>query len=168
MPAWVPAAASAAANLIGSIYGAERSASSAREMMRFQKHMYRHRHQYEVQDLRKAGLNPILSAGGSPGGAPGGAQVDYPNVAADAVGSAVQLRLLKAQTKLIEEQARKTEAEADIKGVYGPVLKETKSRLEQGVNSAKEVIERTKKNRREGRSRKVRTPLGVIDIYYDK
>lgn len=47
----------------------------AREQMAFQERMARNAHQYEVEDLRKAGLNPILSAkyGGSatpPGSSP--------------------------------------------------------------------------------------------------
>lgn len=40
----------------------EATIASAREQMQFQERMAKNAHQYEVEDLRKAGLNPILSS----------------------------------------------------------------------------------------------------------
>lgn len=47
---------------------AKRENELARE---FSEKMYKHRYQYTMDDLRQAGLNPILAAGGTPG-TPGG------------------------------------------------------------------------------------------------
>lgn len=51
----------------------------AREQMNFQRIMAETQHQREVEDLRKAGLNPLLSAGGSGAAAPAGASTTVQN-----------------------------------------------------------------------------------------
>lgn len=51
----------------------------AREQMNFQRIMAETQHQREVADLRKAGLNPLLSAGGSGAAVPAGASTTVQN-----------------------------------------------------------------------------------------
>lgn len=59
------------AEAIGGAANLGSSALSAYFGWKHQKEVMQNRHQWEVADMRKAGLNPILSAGGS--GAPGNA-----------------------------------------------------------------------------------------------
>jgi len=99
--------------------------ATAREQMTFQREMSNTAHQREVQDLIKAGLNPILSANAgasSPAGAAGSMQAaKMENVAEGAVGSAIQMAQLfqqmkkqKSEIELLESQKRKTDTEADL------------------------------------------------------
>lgn len=65
MAGWA-AAAQAATELLGGLATNLHSAAQAKKARDFTKQMMKSRHQWEVKDLRKAGLNPILSAGGTP------------------------------------------------------------------------------------------------------
>jgi hypothetical protein len=72
-------------------------------------------HQREVADLEAAGLNPILSAGGSgasSGGATAGSAPDYASSVSGMLSSAVQYKRARAEVKSMQAQADKLSAEA--------------------------------------------------------
>ena len=117
--------------------------------------MYEHRHQMEVDDLRAAGLNPILSAMGSPGsyaGSSAGAVVNpLENVTRDfttAKRTLKELELVDKQKNLLDQQARKTSLESDIlepKGALGKAVGEvTKSVLDKVVEPANSALSKVK------------------------
>lgn len=139
------AAISGAFGLGGGVASAMMSSRQAKKNRKFQERMARHAHRYEMEDLRKAGLNPILT--GKYGGAatPGGSMAPVPDlsgVAANAAGAGARLTEAKsskelrskqeeligkqqdqiqADIELKEAQARKADAEAVAAGRWEPV-----------------------------------------------
>lgn len=99
------------------------SAKQAQKQMKFQKMMSSTAHQRQIKDLKKAGLNPILAAGGggssTPSGAmgatsaPSGAQASETDEATPAIHSAMSVLKTKAEIKNIAAQTDLTEAQKD-------------------------------------------------------
>lgn len=106
------------APVIGSAISGLFSDKAARDNRGFQEKLSNTAHQREVDDLRKAGLNPILSAGGRGASTPSGstAQVpDFGRSAAAGVHSAMARKTMKANVANVEAITRQNEVDARLK-----------------------------------------------------
>lgn len=77
----------------------------ARKNREFQERMTKHRYQYQMADMRAAGLNPMLAMGQSPPGSPPGAMAQIPDFGASlskgvSAWSQKRLQDQQAQTEL--------------------------------------------------------------------
>lgn len=100
---WGPAAIGAVSSLGGSLFGASQSRKAAKKQMAFQYLMSNTAHQREVADLRKAGLNPILSANHGGASTPAGAQPqipDYGKSVSSGASSGAYLKMLNQEAQL--------------------------------------------------------------------
>lgn len=104
----------------------------------FSRDSYKHRHQWEVADLRKAGLNPVLSANAG-GSAPSGTGTNV-SAPVNPVTAAMALRKMKADIALTEQSARRTSNEADKIAPAADVGRSVSGGLKKiGSNSARAV-----------------------------
>lgn len=119
-----------------------------------QKEMMQNAHQWEVQDLRNAGLNPILSAGGS--GASGSASAPVVTSGAENIAhSAMALKtakeqqsLLRDQQALLREQQVRTKAETETARAQALNFTSNALRTAQETEALKRDNEFYKKNPR--------------------
>ena len=108
------------------LYNATGSAASAQQNYEYQKEAMQNRHQWEVADLRKAGLNPILSAnsGAATGGmgGTGSPAADINLNPLSYVNSAVDAMNKLATNDAIEAGIDKTKAETETTKAQGRYL----------------------------------------------
>ena len=117
--------------------------AASRRQMDFQERMQRNRYRYTMQDMRAAGLNPILAYQQGGGGAPSGASYTPGNIGGGAaqalstgINSAINARYTRAQMKLIDSQIKNVEQDTKKK------LEETYTTANHGAES----LSRTKVN----------------------
>jgi hypothetical protein len=92
----------------------------AKENREFQKESLQNFHQWEVNDLRKAGLNPVLSAGGGSSSLPGSVahmestKKDSLNIGLATARLISDITKVNAEKKVLQAQAKTEEAVAKI------------------------------------------------------
>lgn len=110
-------------SLLGGIMGREGaqdamdfSSAQSAEQMAFQERMYKNRYQYQVEDLKKAGLNPMMAYMQAPAAPPQGSQAHHIEnkglASAQGAMLGTQVRYMDAQTKNAETQAMLNTASA--------------------------------------------------------
>lgn len=114
--------------LAGSIHQAETGRKIAREQMRFQERMANTAYQRAVEDMKKAGLNPMLAYMKGGADTPSGASWNPPNHGEALVSSAVQSAQAKEAIKNMRAQNENLQAQND------------KIRSEIEVNKANELL----------------------------
>ncbi len=115
-----PAVISGAASLLGGARRNRAASAQAARQMQFQERMSSTAHQREVADLRKAGLNPILSGTGGPGASsPGGAQAPIQDIVTPAVSSALAARKVSQEIQNLKAQELLTDAQ---RSAIGPAV----------------------------------------------
>lgn len=123
-------------NYLGAVQQNSTARDIAQEQMDFQERMSGTAHQREVADLKAAGLNPILSAGGSGASTPAGASYAPQNVMSGMVSSALDARRMMAEVKEAKSRIDLNNAQTDTQGFQQQLIKEQGRQIQANTASA--------------------------------
>jgi len=119
---WAAWAVPALMDYIGGERRNDAQTDLSREQMAFQERMSSTAHQREVEDLRKAGLNPILSVNKG-ASSPGGAMPVLENTLGKATSTALAARQLAANIEQVQAQTRNLEVDNEAKRAQAEILR---------------------------------------------
>jgi len=111
------------AAVAGSVLQGAFNQKTSGKQMSFQERMSSTSHAREVEDLRVAGLNPILSAKYGGSSTPGGASIPAPQIS-NAISSAVQAARSKAEIDNITQDTAKKKEETGIASTTKKIVDE--------------------------------------------
>lgn len=83
------------------------AAAEAQNNRNWQENFFQNRHQWEVEDLKAAGLNPLLSAGSTGGSVPSGAQASFVNPNTAFVNMASQISDINLKREMVRTEKSK-------------------------------------------------------------
>lgn len=162
------AIASAAGSLLGGYMDRQEARHSAKQQYvynswlqgqneAFQKEMAQNAHQYEIQDLEKAGLNPILSAQGSSAGSIAGSSApqgtsagNTGNYFGDKMEQIARIAQTKSGEELNESQAKLADSTANKTDIEAGLLpKKTQAEIKNLDKSSAKMEAEARKNKAE-------------------
>lgn len=134
------------ADLAGQFYSASQARDLYGRQENFQREMSNTSHQREVEDLRKAGLNPILSAtGGAGASTPAGSSITPSGIdAGKSVASALAVLNLKKDLGLAEADTKlkNAQAEGTVQSAKESLVREEGMKQSMGIESNKFEFEK--------------------------
>lgn len=153
------------------------SSALATQNAKYQKEFAQNAHQWEIEDLKKAGLNPILSAGGSGASASGGGGTSIGVSAgtggfSDLINSAAGLMKLSSELSNLEED---TELKRGLQGKTNQEIQKINTEAQVNMAKTKEIASKTllntaetafTKRRGSGKGGSFSTPFGGASFHY--
>lgn len=162
---WLGGAIAAGGAVLGSVATGMFGNSQAKRQMEFQRDMANTAHQREMGDLRRAGLNPLLSARHGGASAPAGASAQSPDFA-NSVNSALAATRLKMDAQMQAAQIKDVNSASALKDAQTNDVNSTQAdRIDLLIAQKQKTLQDEKIGFQE--AKKVRAELDVLRAQRD-